>query len=44
MVLHSQYIDKVLVIDRWPVARLIEREISRPLLLTRYLRKGRKTR
>ncbi|MCY3547004.1 MAG: hypothetical protein OXH49_08990 [Gemmatimonadetes bacterium] len=28
----------------WPVARLIEREISRPLLLTRYPRKGRKTR
>ena len=22
--------------DDWPVARLIEREISRPLLLTRY--------
>jgi len=30
--------------DDWPVARLIEREIARPLLLTRYLRKGRKTR
>ena len=30
--------------DDWPVARLIERETSRPLLLTRYLRKGRKTR
>ena len=30
--------------DDWPVARLIERGISRPLLLTRYLRKGRKTR
>ena len=30
--------------DDWPVARLIEREISRPLLLTRYPRKGRKTR
>ena len=25
--------------DDWPVARLIEREISRPLLLTRYRRK-----
>ena len=25
--------------DGWPVARLIEREISRPLLLTRYRRK-----
>jgi len=30
--------------DDWPVARLIEREIFRPLLLTRYPRKGRKTR
>ena len=30
--------------DDWPVARLIEREISRPLLLTRYRRKGRETR
>ena len=30
--------------DDWPVARLIEWEIARPLLLTRYLRKGRKTR
>ncbi len=30
--------------DDWPVARLIEREISRPFLLTRYPRKGRKTR
>ena len=30
--------------DDWPVARLIEREFSRPLLLTHYPRKGRKTR
>jgi len=30
--------------DDWPVARLIEREVSRTLLLTRYPRKGRKTR
>ncbi|MYA44598.1 MAG: hypothetical protein F4Z31_22965 [Gemmatimonadetes bacterium] len=30
--------------DDWPVARLLEREIGRPLLLTRYPRKGRKTR
>ena len=30
--------------DDWPVARLIEQESSRLLLLTRYPRKGRKTR
>ena len=30
--------------DDWPVERLIERGISPPLLLTRYLRKGPKTR
>lgn len=30
--------------DDWPVPRLIEREISPPLLLTRYLQKRRKTR
>jgi len=30
--------------DDWPGARLIERGVSRPLLLTRYLRKGRETR
>ena len=30
--------------DDWPVARLIERDISRPLLLTRYPPRGRKTR